>query len=93
MPRGGKHEGSLKPHWNAGKTCVIRVPESKKQDILAIAKALDQLDYNAEIVDKPSYQEALDILESALSFPRNNGSKHNKAIREALLLLGREVKR
>ncbi len=42
MPRGGKREGSgLKPVWNAGKTKVIRVPESLVGKIMEFAKILD----------------------------------------------------
>lgn len=91
MPRGGIHKGTLKPDWNAGKTCTIRVPEARKKEILAIAKAMDQIDYNAEVVDKSAYNEAKTILLESLTLPKNNGSAYRKQIIRALQLMGEEI--
>jgi hypothetical protein len=94
MPRGGIHKGTLKPEWNAGKTCTIRVPEARKNEILALAKALDKVDYEVEIIEKQSYEKLVIILEDALDlqrFPRNNSTKHRKVIMEALHLLGKDI--
>jgi hypothetical protein len=43
MPRGGKREGSgPKSNWKNGKTKTIRVPISLADDILNIARRLDE---------------------------------------------------
>ena len=43
MPRGGKREGSgPKPTWKSGKTKTIRVPEALADQILDIARRLDE---------------------------------------------------
>ena len=83
MPKGSH----IKPTWKAGKTCTIRVPEQKKDYIIALIRALDELDWNASVVDIEIYNQALTTLKEALSFPKNNGSKYHKAILQALALL------
>jgi hypothetical protein len=43
MPRGGKRKGSgAKPKWKHGKTTVIRVPEALADQILSIAREIDE---------------------------------------------------
>jgi hypothetical protein len=43
MPRGGKREGAgSKPKWKHGKTRTIRVPVELADQILELAKKLDQ---------------------------------------------------
>jgi hypothetical protein len=43
MPRGGKREGSgPKPTWKSGRTRTIRVPEVLADQILDIARLLDE---------------------------------------------------
>lgn len=43
MPRGGKRKGAGgKFKWNHGKTTVVRIPESLADEIMNIARALDQ---------------------------------------------------
>lgn len=91
MPRGGIHDGTLKPKWSAGKTTTIRVPIAKKNEILAIAKTLDQFECEAMIVEKDNYREAMDILRDAGKLPRNSGSKYWAEIRKALDLLGEDI--
>ena len=42
MPRGGKREGAGgKPKWKHGKTKTIRVPEELADQVLALARELD----------------------------------------------------
>jgi hypothetical protein len=88
MPRGGIHKGTLRPTWKAGKTTTVRLPAAKKNEILAVARALDALDSEGKILDAQIYRDAIDILRGALSLPKNNGSKYGAAIKEALTLLG-----
>ena len=43
MPRGGKRKGAGgKFKWNHGKTTVVRIPESLVDEIMSIARALDE---------------------------------------------------
>ena len=43
MPRGGYRKGSgAKPKWLHGKTTVIRVPESLSDEVLRLARMLDE---------------------------------------------------
>lgn len=88
MPRGGIHKGTLQPTWRSGKTTTVRLPAAKKNEILAVARALDALESEGKIMDAEIYREAIHILRGALSLPKNNGSRYGAAIREALTLLG-----
>jgi hypothetical protein len=57
MPRGGKRQGAgAKPKWKNGKTKVIRLPVNLADEILAIARELDQIGYfesvtNSKVID------------------------------------------
>lgn len=58
MPRGGKREGSGgKPKWIHGKTTVIRVPEALAEEILRVAKLLDE----GKSVDDVTKSKYLDL--------------------------------
>lgn len=40
--KGGYRENSPKPTWNKGRTTTVRVPQALKDDILELARALDE---------------------------------------------------
>jgi hypothetical protein len=90
MPRGGRHENTLKPNWESGKTCTIRIPESRKKQILAFAKTLDKVEGKWSAVDAENYQAAVNLLRESLEFPLNNGSRYRNSVMAALDLLDEE---
>lgn len=84
-----------KPTWNAGKTTNIRVPEAKKLYIKTLLRTLDNLDWNAQVIDGDAFNEALALLTDVLSTlspnPRSKDARaYREAIIEALALLGVE---
>ena len=87
MPRGGRHEGTLKPTWNAGKTTAVRLPIAKKDEILRIARAIDAIEGEAIVIEKDSFLEAITVLEDALELKANAGGAIKDKIREALALI------
>ena len=42
MPKGGRRSTTWKPGWKSGKTTVIRIPEVLEDELLRIARALDE---------------------------------------------------
>lgn len=87
MPRGGKHQNTLKPNWNAGKTTTVRVPIAKKTDILSLAKAMDAMDGEGVAIEKDSLLKAVLILKDCLSLPANKGGAIKVKIRDVLALI------
>jgi hypothetical protein len=64
MPRGGKREGSgPKPTWKSGRTKTIRVPEVLADQVLDIARRLDE-----GLLESPNYSDRLINL-SSLNIP------------------------
>ena len=58
MPRGGYREGAGgKPKWIRGKTTVIRVPEVIAEDVLRVARLLDE----SKEVDDVTKSKYLDL--------------------------------
>ena len=58
MPRGGRREGSGgKPKWIRGKTTVIRVPEVLTEEILRVARLIDE----GKVVDDVTKSKYLDL--------------------------------
>lgn len=91
MPRGGRHENTLKPKWDSGQTCTVRIPIAKKKEILAFAKTLDKVNGEWSLVETDKYQTVVNLLEESLDFPLNNGSRYRNQIIKVLRLLGEEV--
>lgn len=57
MPRGGLRPGAGgTPTWNTGKTKVIRVPEALADELLRLARILDE---GGELVDKAATFDAV----------------------------------
>lgn len=87
MPRGGIHKGTLKPTWNAGKTTSVRVPMSKKDEIISMARAIDAIEGEAMVIEKESFLKAIALLENALELKANSGGAIKDKVREVLLLI------
>jgi hypothetical protein len=87
MPRGGKRKGAGRKK-TADPTVVMRIPESKKELIIQWLK-----DSNGTIPKQPSpdkrykINEALEVLQKALSLKANAGGKIKTEIRTAMSLL------
>jgi hypothetical protein len=89
--------GLAKPKWKHLPTEAIRVPQCFSEQIQAIARNIDEgIDItvqryteNDTVWNKSdnTYQEAIDILENALTLKANAGGKIKDAIRQALELL------
>jgi hypothetical protein len=89
--------GLTKPKWNHLPTEVIRVPKCFSEQLQAIARDIDNgIDITVQRYSEDNtacnksddnYQEAIDILENALTLKANAGGKIKDAIREALKLL------
>lgn len=57
MTRGGKREGAgAKPTWNHGKTKTIRVPIALADEILAVARKLDDNRFLENVTDSKDTQ-------------------------------------
>ena len=83
MPRGGRREGAGgKPSWNYGKTKPVRVPIALAEQILEIARILD------EEGDPGSVSRVVDLTGVAIL-----QSKHGPIVRLAdLLRVGYKIK-
>lgn len=70
MPRGGKREGAGgKPTWKNGKTKTIRVPIVLVEEILKIARELDE----KGVIDCDTDSKMLDL--SGITVPEIRGRK------------------
>jgi hypothetical protein len=87
MPRGGLHQGTIKPTWKAGKTTTIRVPEVKKEEIIKLLRALDSLESEGMVIEKNCYEKVIFLLKESLDLKPNAGGKIKEKIKEALALL------
>lgn len=84
MPRGGKREGSgPKSNWKNGKTKTIRVPVSLADDILDIARQLDEKGF----VELPGFPQVIDL--SSINIPTIRGKSF--VFLEELMKLGYEI--
>lgn len=89
--------GLTKPKWNHLPTEVIRVPQCFSEQIQAIARDIDNgidntvqrytEDTTACNKSDDTTQEAINILENALTLKANAGGKIKEEIRRALELL------
>jgi hypothetical protein len=72
--------------WNLGRTKTIRVPEAIADDILQIARKLDNNDLQdtSQNLDSTDISQAIALLEQALTFPANTGGRIKRNIRAAL---------
>jgi hypothetical protein len=60
MPRGGKREGAGgKPTWKSGKTKTIRVPAVLAEEILRMARELDE----TGVIERDTESKVLDLSE------------------------------
>jgi len=85
MPRGGKREGSgPKSNWKNGKTKTIRVPISLADDILNIARRLDE----QGSVEFSGFTQVIDL--SSINIPTIRGKSF--VFLEELMKLGYEIK-
>lgn len=58
MPRGGRREGAgAKPAWISGETIVIRVPKSLSDEVIRLARLLD----DGKTVDDITKSKYLDL--------------------------------
>lgn len=65
MPRGGYREGAGgKPKWIRGKTTVIRVPEVLTEEILRLARLLDE----GKSVDDVTKSKYLDLSKISIRY-------------------------
>jgi hypothetical protein len=70
MPRGGKREGAGgKPTWKNGKTKTIRVPVVLAEEILRIARELDE----KGAIDRDTESKVLDL--SEITVPEIRGKR------------------
>lgn len=90
MPRGGRHENTIKPKWESGQTCTVRIPIARKKEILAIAKTLDKIEGEWNLIEKEKYQIVVNLLTESLEFSKSNGSKYRNQIIKVLNLLGED---
>jgi hypothetical protein len=85
--RGGRHKGTLKPTWNAGKTTSIRIPESKKAEIKAILRTMDLLNWEFEIVPLATMEVIREKLKEGATIPANKAGRLKEIVRELTALL------
>lgn len=70
MPRGGKRPGAgVKPTWKNGKTKTIRVPIAIAEDVLKLAKELDEKGF----IESDTESKVLDL--SGLIAPEIRGRR------------------
>lgn len=70
MPRGGKREGAGgKPTWKNGKTKTIRVPIVLAEEILRIAKELD----DKGVIERDTESKVIDL--SEITVPEIRGKR------------------
>jgi len=70
MPRGGKRPGAgVKPTWKNGRTKTIRVPIAIAEDVLKLARELDEAGY----IESDTGSKVLDL--SGITVPEIKGRK------------------
>jgi hypothetical protein len=70
MPRGGKREGAGgKPTWKNGKTKTIRVPAVLAEEVLRIARELDE----KGVIERDTESKVLDL--SGITVPEIRGRR------------------
>ncbi len=70
MPRGGKREGAGgKPTWKSGKTKTIRVPAVLAEEILRMARELDE----TGVIERDTESKVLDL--SGITVPQIKGRR------------------
>jgi hypothetical protein len=70
MPRGGKREGAGgKPTWKNGRTKTIRVPVALAEEILKIARELDE----KGVIERDTESKVLDL--SKITVPEIRGKR------------------
>lgn len=88
MPKIGKGISPNKPSWNAGQTTTIRIPIELKEEIIAIARAIDDIGIDKTIIiDLDSLNDALKLLDAALKLPANKGGAIKEQIKTVIALL------
>jgi len=92
--RGGFREGAGRPGaWKHGETKMIRVPIALSEEVLDIARRLDEgysidCDSNSkEVSSHPKVEKAIALLTEALKLKANAGGAIKAEIRKALDLL------
>jgi len=84
MPRGGKREGAGgKPTWKNGKTKTIRVPIAIAQEVLKLAKELDE----KGVIERDTESKVLDL--SGITVPEIRGKRF--VFLSDLLMSGYEI--
>lgn len=85
MPRGGKREGAGgKPTWKNGKTKTIRVPVVLAEEVLKIARELD----DRSVIEHDTESKVLDL--SGITAPEIRGKRF--VFLQDLVRLGYEIK-
>jgi hypothetical protein len=85
MPRGGKREGAGgKPTWRNGKTKTIRVPIVLAEEVLKIARELDEKGF----IERDTESKVLNL--SGITVPEIRGKKF--VFLQDLVRLGYEFK-
>lgn len=84
MPRGGRREGAGgKPTWKNGKTKTIRVPIALAEEILRIAKQLDE----KGVIERDTESKVIDL--SEITVPEIRGKRF--VFLSDLLRIGYEI--
>ncbi len=84
MPRGGKREGAGgKPTWKNGKTKTIRVPVVLAEEILRMARELDE----TGVIERDTESKVLDL--SGITVPEIRGRRF--VFLSDLLMSGYEI--
>lgn len=84
MPRGGKREGAGgKPTWKNGKTKTIRVPIAIAEEVLKLAKELDE----KGVIERDTESKVLDL--SGITVPEIRGKRF--VFLSDLLMSGYEI--
>jgi hypothetical protein len=84
MPRGGKREGAGgKPTWKNGKTKTIRVPIAIAEEVLKLAKELDE----KGVIERDTESKVLDL--SGIIVPEIRGKRF--VFLSDLLMSGYEI--
>lgn len=98
--------GLKQPNWNHTPTRPIRVPDEFADELLAIARRMDQgeaialmSEGNGKVLlqgeqnPDPIYQKLVDILQPAIKMKAGNGGAIKDEIEKALNLMGVDVNR
>ena len=82
-----------KPKWNNLPTKAIRIPEIFADQLVAIARMLDNEDVpNVEIeLDSKDMNEAINILKKTLTMKANNGSAIKRENRKVIAILEKQA--